>query len=289
MSQYKRIIILILALLCVIGLVLFFVYGKGGTPSTVVEQTPQDSGPVHSVIGRSLQGRSIDAYAYGTGPKHIALVGGIHGGYEWNTVVLAYQVMDYFEENPGAIPESLTVTIIPSANPDGVFKIVGKEGRIESADIPLGIDTAPGRFNGNEVDLNRNFDCKWQPESTWRSRRVSAGTAAFSEPEAVALRDFVLKYRPVASVFWHSQSGSVYATQCEKGILPSTLTLMNMYAKASGYSAVKTFDAYVTTGAADDWMASVGLPAVTVELTTHETIEFQKNLNGVKAMLEFYK
>jgi hypothetical protein len=48
----------------------------------------------------------------------------------------------------------------------------------------------------NDVDLNRNFDCKWQPTSTWRSTSVSAGTQPFSEPEAAAIRDCQRGGRP---------------------------------------------------------------------------------------------
>lgn len=243
----------------------------------------------HEVIGLSVQGRNIDAYTYGTGEKHLVFVGGVHGGYEWNSVVLAYEFMDYLEVNPDSVPANLKVTVIPSANPDGVYKVIGREGRFGLTDVPAEVASEPGRFNANEVDLNRNFDCKWQSESLWRSKKVSAGSEPFSEPEARAIRDFVLAEGPEAVVFWHSQSNAVYASQCENGILPETLAIMEAYAKASGYPSVKTFDAYATTGAADDWLASVGIPAITVELKTHLTVEWENNLTGIKALIEYYK
>lgn len=245
--------------------------------------------PVHTVIGKSVQGRDIDAYTYGTGKTHLVFVGGVHGGYEWNSVSVAYKFKDYLDANPNSIPENLTVTVVPSANPDGLYKIIGKEGRFEPQDVPKGIDTATGRFNANGIDLNRNFDCKWQPKSTWRNKTVSAGTKPFSEPEAVAIRDFALNKKPQAFIFWHSQSGAVYASQCENGILPETLKIMDAYAKASGYKAVPTFDAYETTGDSEAWLAKVGIPAITVELTTHEDVEWEKNLAGIKSVFEYYK
>ena len=64
---------------------------------------------------------------------------------------------------------------------------------------------------------------------------------------------------------------------------------MKAYAVASGYPAIKSFDAYETTGAADDWLASVQIPAITVELKTHETTEFEKNFAGVKAMINYFE
>ena len=245
--------------------------------------------PAHEVIGRSVEGREIDAYTYGSGEKHLVFVGGVHGGYEWNSVVLAYRFMDYLKENLSTIPPSLSITVIPSANPDGVYAVVKKEGRISATDVPA--DTGPvgtGRFNANDVDLNRNFDCKWKPESFWRNNPVSAGSAPFSEPEAKALRDFVAERNPDAFVFWHSQSDAVYASECEEGILPETLAIMHAYAHAAGYAAVPKFDAYEVTGDVEGWLASIGIPAITVELKTHETIEWEKNLAGIKALFEYY-
>ena len=180
----------------------------------VVQTEPVIPQPTEAVIGTSVQGRDITATTFGTGDVHLVFVGGIHGGYEWNSVLLAYEVMDYFAENPELIPKTLSVTIVPNANPDGVFKVVGKEGRFARTDVPAGDDSL-GRFNANNVDLNRNFDCKWKSESTWRGNVVSAGTSAFSEPEARAIRDFVLANKPIAVVFWHSQSNAVYASECE--------------------------------------------------------------------------
>ncbi len=261
-------------------------------PEPVVERPKvvETVGAVKTVIGTSVEGRKIEAYAYGKGETHIAFVGGIHGGYEWNSVVLAYEFLSYLDAHPEVIPKNLTITVVPSANPDGLYSVVKKEGRVAAADFAkISSDaTIPGRFNANKVDLNRNFDCKWQPKSTWKSKTVSAGTAAFSEPESVAIRSFVSAFKPVAVVFWHSQGGNVYASRCEDGTLPETLAIMKTYARASGYNAVETFSAYATTGDADAWLASINIPAITVELTTHTTIEWEKNLAGFKAVLGYY-
>ncbi len=253
------------------------------TPTPVATTTEA----VHTTIGTSVQGRTIEAVTYGTGDTHLLFVGGIHGGYEWNSVLLAYQAMDYLALHPEVIPKNLSITIVPSANPDGIFKIIGKEGRFTLADVPTGDDSL-GRFNANGVDLNRNFDCKWQPESMWRGNVVSAGTSAFSEPEARAIRDVVATLKPVAVVFWHSKANAAYASECQAGILPETRTLMSTYADAAGYPAVDTFDSYEITGDAEGWLASIGIPAITVELSTHETTEWDKNLAGLKALIARY-
>lgn len=241
------------------------------------------------IIGTSVNNRPIELHTFGNGPTHLLFVGGVHGGYEWNSTELAYKLIDELTANKLAIPTSLTVEIIPTLNPDGLHKVTGTGGRFSQESVSQDKKIlASARFNTNDVDLNRNFDCKWKPKSSWRSQPVSAGTAPFSEPEAKALKDHIASSQPAAVVFWHSQANGVFASQCNKGILPETLNIMNTYSKASGYPAIKSFDAYETTGAADDWLASINIPAITVELKSHETIEWDANRNGVRALLESY-
>lgn len=283
-------VILIITALGVGFSVFFILRHNSASDLTLMGELAETKGsdPQYKVIGLSVEGRKIESYTYGSGKIHLVFVGGIHGGYEWNSVLLAYIFMDYLNENPEFIPESLQVTVIPSANPDGVYKIIKKEERFNLADIPVKESAESGRFNAHEVDLNRNFDCKWKPESMWKGNVVSAGTKPFSEPEAKAIQNFVLENNPNAVIFWHSQSNTVYASECEDGILPETLDIMNAYSHASGYPAVESFDSYEITGDAEGWLASIGIPAITVELETHGTVEWERNLAGVKALFEYY-
>ncbi len=245
----------------------------------------------NKVIGTSVEGRAIETYTYGTGSTTLLFVGGIHGGYEWNSTLLAYEFIDRLENKTIGVPNNLKIVVIPTLNPDGLYTILGKGGRFSLSDISegKGAVAGAGRFNANNVDLNRNFDCKWQPTSNWRGQIVSAGSKAFSEPEAIALRNLVLETNPTAVVFWHSQANAVYASECEAGILPETLAVMNAYASAANYKAVQTFDAYPVTGDAEGWLASIGIPAITVELSSHTKIEWEKNEAGIKALLSLYE
>lgn len=255
------------------------------TPEVIKEKPVLTS----TIIGQSVAGRDITAHAFGTGETKLMFVGGIHGGYEWNSSLLAYEMIDYLTLNPDLVPADVTIYIIPNLNPDGMFLVTGTDGRFTVDDV-TDPDTrvAEARFNQNNVDLNRNFACKWAPESTWRGNVVSAGTEAFSEPEAAALRDYVLATEPDAVVFWHSQANNVYASECEAGVLPDTLTLMSTYATAGNYGEVEVFDAYPITGDAEGWLASINIPAVTVELGTYRSIEWQQNLAGTLAVIEQY-
>ncbi|MDQ5954630.1 MAG: Peptidase protein [Patescibacteria group bacterium] len=294
-SKRKWIIIAGVSLVLIVASIFIFSPSKKEKeiPANLIDSTPEVIkevvGPKIKSIGTSVQGRKIESYTYGSGATHIAFVGGVHGGYEWNTILLAYKFIDYLNANPSIVPSYLTVSIVPNANPDGMFKVVGKEGRFLATEIPKDDKLqASGRFNANNVDLNRNFDCEWKPESTWRGNVVSAGASVFSEPEAKVLRDFVQANKFKSVIFWHSQSGIVYGSDCENGILPETVNIMNTYAKAAGYGAVEKFNAYKVTGDSEGWLAKIGIPAITVELTNHESIEWEKNLAGMKALFTYY-
>lgn len=228
-----------------------------------------------SVIGTSVQGRDITVYTFGTGDTDLLFVGGVHGGYEANSVRLADAMTEHLYAHAELIPDDVTVHIIPVLNPDGYA-------------LPTTASDQARRFNANGVDLNRNFDCKWASESSWRGQTVSAGSAPFSEPEAEALRDYVLATNPSAAVFWHSVANNVYGSECENGILPETLALMNVYAEAGNYGKVPKFDAYPITGDVEGWLASIGIPAVTVELETRNSIEWERNLAGTIASIELF-
>ncbi|MFH1704470.1 MAG: M14 family zinc carboxypeptidase [Patescibacteria group bacterium] len=243
-----------------------------------------------TVIGKSVEGRDITAYHYGTGSTEILFVGDIHGGYSWNTALVAYEMMDYLKANPDVIPQNIKVTVIPVLNPDGLYKVVGTStASFSQADVsPSQSTQVSGRFNANDVDLNRNFDCDWQTSAKWQNEAVSGGSEVFSEPESQAIKNYVETQKPKAVVVWYSAAGGVYASSCHNGVLPETLTLTNIYAKASGYSANGDFDFYETTGDMVNWLAKEEIPAISVLLTNHTDVEWTKNQAGIKAVLEHY-
>ncbi len=239
-----------------------------------------------TVIGNSVDGRPIIAYHYGDGRTELLFVGGIHGGYSWNTALVAYELIDYLETNPESVPENIKVTVIPVLNPDGLNEVVGTTSRFTSAQVSG--DTISGRFNGNKVDLNRNFDCDWQSTGKWQNRDVDGGTAAFSEPEAQAVKNYIESRDLQAVVVWYSSAGGVFASSCHNGVLDETRTLTNLYAEASGYSAYEEFDFYEITGDMVNWLAKKEIPAISVLLTNHQDVEWAKNRSGVQALLNHY-
>jgi len=299
--------IVVLLLLGVVGY--FFLYDSNETsvnqtpPTTdaVVDTTPSpsetddendetddetDAGPVE-VIGRSNNGNDIIAYHYGSGDEEIVLVAGVHGAYAANTSQLAHEIRNHLEAT--AIPDNLRVTVIPVLNPDGLESIyemtdvVGNFTPLANHDA-----TIPGRFNANEVDLNRNFDCDWKATSMWRSREVSGGTSVFSETEAAALRDYVNEHDPIAAIVWFSAEGKVYPSACGGAPSAASLQLANTFATAAAYPTETTFDAYAINGDMVNWLAKQGVPAISVLLSSHTSTDRTKNINGLNAVLSAY-
>ncbi len=295
----KKIIIAVIVLAIILAGAYFFSHRSPstGTPPPDQGTTPPAGGSppqgqvdtTKTVIGASVEKRDITAYHYGTGAKEILFAGGIHGGYSWNTALLAYELMDYLAANPSAVPANTKVTVIPVLNPDGLNKVVGTAGPFVPADVSKSNDTVvSGRFNTNGVDLNRNFACDWQSKGTWQNKTVSGGSAAFSEPESLAFKNYVEAHIPAAVVVWHSAAGGVFASNCQNGISPETRTIANAYAAASGYKAYESFDFYEVTGDMTNWLAEKNIPAISVLLSTHEDTEWNQNKAGIEAVLNRY-
>jgi len=221
-----------------------------------------------TVIGSSANGTNIVAYHFGTGPDEMVLIGGTHGSYSPNTNELAEEFITYLGANESLVPGNMRVTVIPSVNPDG-----------------LAAGGTSGRFNSNNVDLNRNFDCDWARTSMWRQQEVSGGTAAFSEPEARAIRDYVTEINAVGAIVWFAAEGKVYPSACGGNPSAASTNLANVFGDAAGYGVDQEFDAYTINGDMVNWMAKQGVPAISVLLTDREGIEWAKNEAGFKAAL----
>ncbi len=242
-----------------------------------------------TTIGYSTGGLPIERYTFGAGPMRIVFVGGIHGGAEWNTILLAYAAIDYFDRHPEEIPSAVTLQIVPAANPDGLRRVTGRWGRFQADDVDgTAVD---GRFNQNGVDLNRNWGCAWSATAWWGSTKTSGGRAPFSERETRVLRDFFLGegmgLKPVQGViFWHSAVPGVFAGGCE-GIYPAAERLATIYGRAAGYPYGDAFSYYPITGDATNWLSMQQIPAITVELVTRNDPEWPQNLAGMLAALDY--
>ena len=288
----KNIILAVVALL-LIGGGIYFLMNQTSDTVVIVEENPdvlpvepdggigdgaeplneviaEQRGP-ESVIGTSVGGADITAYHFGTGANEILFVGGTHGSDAPSTGDVAEQLVTYLAENPSVVPSEVSVTVIPSLNPDGAAKT----------------GTA-GRFNNNNVDLNRNFDCEWSATGVWRDQEVSGGSRPFSEPEAQALQTYVNTYNPAAAVVWFASEGKVYPSACAGTPSSESVSLAATFANAAGYPVAAEFNAYAITGDMVNWMAQQDIPAISVLLTSRNDAEWTKNKAGIEAVLTQY-
>lgn len=217
-------------------------------------------------IGQSVEGRPLLARSFGSGDRLLLLVGGIHGGWEANTVALIDELIDHFTAHPADVLPGVRLVLVPAANPDGVLR-----GR-----------TPEGRFNSNGVDLNRNWGCDWQATAVWRDQPVHPGPFPLSEPETVTLADMIRTLRPAAVLFYHSAAGGIFAGDCATGGVSAAMSAV--LGEATGYSYGAAFSAYDVNGTAANWVDGLGIPAADVELATWTSGEFERNLRGVMAL-----
>lgn len=231
------------------------------TPIPTATHTPL---PEAFAFGRSADGRDLVAYRVGSGEHVVMLIGGIHTGYEANTVRLVRQLLEYFQANRREVLSDVTLLFIPLLNPDGY-----EEGR----------DIA-GRYNGNGVDLNRNWDCGWSPEAYFREEQVDPGSAPFSEPETMALASLIYQMQPRAVIFYHAAANGIFAGDCEHGKHVSN-SLATIYGQRSGYPFGDEFSEYPVSGTGPAWVDSLGIPSIDVELATADSTEFIRNLPAI--------
>lgn len=227
-------------------------------------------------FGWSIEQRPLIAYRFGIGPINLALVGGIHGGYEINTIELMNLAIQYYINTPSEVPQQITLWIIPTLNPDG-------EARFYN-DVAAQADPLLARPNANNVDLNRNFDCAWQEYSMHQDRQVWAGSGPFSEPETVALRSFVVANSIDSLIFYHSQGRWV-----EDGVCAEASPLVQQYgqivAAALGFPFYTSGSSYDVTGDAPGYFNSMGVATLAIELTNHDDPEWDTQRLGIAAAL----
>jgi len=252
------------------------------TPQPTIAPTPEptvtpDFGPETSVIGRSVRGSPIEAVRFGTGENPLIFVGGLHAGSAPSTVSLAQRAINYFTDNPAEIPTTAIVYVIPNANPDS----------------PYDPGELSGRLNGNNVDLNRNWDCRWVEDASWRGNVVpgSGGPAPFSEPETQALAEFILDSNPQAVIFWEARAQNGLSSPGTCGSRPKvSQQTAEIYGLAAGYPIADFEDltSQVLNGDGTNWIDDQGIPAIAVLLPEYENIDWNNNLAGIRAILDAY-
>jgi hypothetical protein len=233
------------------------------------------NGPKPVVIGFSVEGRPLEVYTFGQGEIEDMIIGGIHGGYEWNTIALADQIIKYVSENPDTIPGDVTLYILPDMNPDGDARSHDEWGRV----------------NANGVDLNRNFPIGWSP--TWNRNGcydltlTTSGRGPGSEPETRLVMNFIASHKINALIDYHSAGLGIFP-----GGTPwdgASIRLARGLEPVLSYPFPPVNTGCVYTGTLPDYAVSEGAAAVDMELTNHQDTDFAMNLRALKVLVNFTK
>jgi len=199
-----------------------------------------------SSMGRSVQGRDLSIASIGEGSKTAVVVVGSIQGDQPGTRDLVSALADHFGRNTQQVSADVTFYFAPSLNPDG--------------------NASNSRYNANGVDLNRNWDTTdWKsdaavPESP-TGKPGAGGARPLSEPETLALRDFLFQLQSRVSslrvVIVHSSTrrsqGEVYPGG------DSSMALSRVYASATDYELqISGWAEYPPTGELVTWCEQKG-------------------------------
>ena len=243
----------------------------------IVVQTPTPfsliGGPHSIVIGYSVSRRPIEVYTFGSGQHQRMIVAGIHGGYEWNTIALADELITYIHDNPDIIPDDITLYILRNLNPDG-------DARDHSYD---------GRVNDHGVDLNRNFPtnwaAEWDREGCWNYGPTTGGTGPASEPETRALVTFLQSHKIEVLISYHSAALGVFPGG--EPWAEESIEFAQALADVTDYSFPPLDLGCIFTGTLADYAVERGAVAVDMELSTHTQTDFKRNLKALDMLLNW--
>jgi len=244
------------------------------TPTAPIPtSTPIRIAPRPTIIGYSVKGQSIEVFRFGYGTKERMIVAGVHGGYEWNTIALADELIEYLSLHPELIPGGVRLFILRSLNPDGESRSLG----------------ITGRANENGVDINRNFPAYWQgewnPDGCWNWLPISAGPHPASEPETQALMKFIQTHRIEALISYHSAGLGIFPGGRPPD--PASVSLAEAFGVVSSYPYPPISGGCEFTGQMADWMSEQDIAAVDIELTNHQDTDFEQTLIILEVFLNW--
>ena len=191
------------------------------------------------VFGQSVMGRNLEAFTVGTGSQTILVLGSIHGDEKAAGRIVRILLDDVRAGGP--LSPDTRIVFIPAANPDGLERGT--------------------RVNQNNVDINRNFNAKWAPQS--RAQRYSPGPSPESEPETRAYVNLIRDLKPIRIMSIHCP------LRCVNWDGPAAEEWANRMSKLNGYP-VKGDIGYPTPGSLGKFCIDRGIPLVTLELTKEE-------------------
>lgn len=230
-------------------------------------------------------GKTIPEVVIGKGSKKVHVNGSFHAN-EWiTTPIMMTFLNDYLLALTNQQPirglfmqpyyNTTQLSLVPMVNPDGVNLVLnGAPEESPYREQVLAINNQNTNFstwkaNIRGVDLNNQFPANWEIEKERKEQQPAPrdypGEAPLTEPEAVAMAELTANRQFDRVLAFHTQ-GEVIYWGYQNLEPPAAETIVNEFARVSGYEPVQTIDSHA--GYKDWFILNWRRPGFTVELGT---------------------
>ena len=247
-------------------------------------------------IGTTELGRDIPAIRIGdlNARYHVLLQGAIHGR-EHLTAWLLMAIADYWLDHGILGYGDVCYHIIPMTNPDGV--IISQTGKLNDAQHEIYLNDKENGYttrsessyaelwkaNGEGIDINRNFPAGWEliDDRTGPSSQQYQGKKPFCAAEAVALRDYTLKYAFDATISYHATGSLIYYSYGEKEpVNTESKSLARAVREISGYDLASSNG--IDGAGYKDWVIdTLEIPSLTIEIGCEEAALAEREIYSI--------
>ena len=251
-----------------------------------------------SSIGTTELGRDIPVIRLGdlNARYHVLLQGAIHGR-EHLTAWLLMATADYWLDHGILGYSDVCYHMIPMTNPDGV--IISQTGLLNDAQYEIYLSDKENGYttrsessyaerwkaNGEGIDINRNFPAGWEliHDRPGPSSQKYQGSKPFSAAEAVALRDYTLKFAFDATVSYHATGSLIYYSYGnQEPVNTKSKSLAKAVREISGYDLASSNG--IDGAGYKDWvMEQLGIPSLTIEIGCEEAALAQREIYSIFA------
>lgn len=223
------------------------------------------------VIGKSVLGKNIYALNKEFDKKYdwVLLTAGMHAR--------EHLTCDFLCQKLASLntTQNYNISALPLVNPDGADIAINGAINMQEViaekliNINGSEDFSMYKANANGVDLNNNWDARWEKQYTNKKGPSSQGfygDYAMSEPETIALAKWTEKVHPFMTISFHLKGEEIYFDFFQRGLsFKRDKQIAEIFANDTGYKIKAT--RFKSSGGYKDWcVQKLKIPALTIEL-----------------------